>query len=57
METRRSNAVKKRVYLPDVDEYRSSSRALNGKLKLKYSCLVGGGGAGYCNFKVNDGKK
>ena len=42
METRRSNAVKKRVYLPDVDEYRSSSRALSGKPVL----FRGGGGGG-----------
>jgi len=31
IETERCRSVKKRVYLPDVDEYRSSSRPLSGK--------------------------
>lgn len=31
IETERCRGVKKRVYLPDVDEYRSSSRPLSGK--------------------------
>lgn len=34
IETERCSGVKKRVYLPDVDEYRSSSRPLSGKLAI-----------------------